>query len=94
MEWCKGLVLPKDPDSTLDFRWGFEDWLVGGDTIDSFTVHPDPGITEAASVDDGTGVTVWLSGGTNGTTYNVTVRVVTVGGRTVDRSVGFKVDDL
>lgn len=91
MDWRPGLLLTKDPDSVLDWLWNFADWLATGETISSHTVTPDAGITVDASTNDSTGVTVWLSGGTAGQTYNVTVRIMTSQNRTVDRSVEFRV---
>lgn len=38
-------------------------------------------------------VVAWISGGTAGTTYRVTCRIVTAGGRTDDRSIFIKVKE-
>jgi type II secretory pathway component PulJ len=40
-----------------------------------------------------TKATVWLRGGQEGTTYTVTNRIVTLGGRTDDRTVSVKVEE-
>jgi hypothetical protein len=79
------------------------DWrtlrLVQGDNIiDSvwFTDSDSPGLViESASpgVFDEDTTTVWLSGGIPGTTYIVTNRVTTSGGRIMDQSVKLKVKE-
>ncbi len=47
-------------------------------------------VTDASTL---TKATVWLRGGQKGTTYLVTNRIVTVGGRTDDRTISVKVED-
>lgn len=81
----------KDPDAVLDYVWDWTSWL-GDDTIATHAV------TVTAAVDDATPivkdsssatgplVTAWLSAGTAGTTYAVTCRITTAGGRTEDRT--------
>lgn len=96
----------KDPNEVLDYvfdwapasnhrRGADGDWLVGGDTISTRTVTAESGLTVASSAitDDSTSVTVWLSGGTAGTSYRVSCRVVTAGGRTGERSMLIRVVD-
>lgn len=79
----------KDPDAVLDWIFDFNDWLGEFETISSATFILDPGI----SIDpvNGSGhttktATVWLTGGTEGQVYRVTVRITTSEGRTDDRS--------
>lgn len=85
----------KDPDAVLDYEI---DWLGTADepgflfgtddTIDtSEWIVPD-GITKdsAGKNDANTATTIWLSGGTVGTTYSLINRITTVGGRTNDRT--------
>jgi hypothetical protein len=78
----------KDPDAELDFALDWSKWLLEGETIDSFPVTVEAGLTQpqAASQTGGV-VTVWLAGGNPGTTYAVTGRVVTSQGRTDERSI-------
>lgn len=91
INWFPGIQVPKDPDSVLDYKWKFDDWLPTGDTIASRSVTVPSGITKDSDSNDTTSVTVWLSGGTAGNTYGVTVRATTTQGRTVDRTVNFVV---
>lgn len=93
MDWRPGLLVTKDPESVLDYLWDFTEWLAASETISSHVVVCDAGITKDSSSNDDTGVTVWLSGGSPGSTYGVTVQAVTNQGRTVDRTVKFLVNE-
>ena len=78
----------KDPDSVLDYKVDWSSWL-GTDTISTSRWVVQSGITEDSDSNDTTSATSWLSGGTEGSTYTVTNRIDTAGGRTADRT--FKV---
>jgi hypothetical protein len=56
------------------------------DTIVTSTWVVPVGLTLSSSSHDTTSTTVWLSGGTAGTRYTLINRIVTAGGRTVERS--------
>jgi len=77
----------KDPDEKLDF--GF-DWktAMDGDTIASSAWVVPGGITQdtPSPSNDAYTTTIWLSGGTNGTDYDVVNRVTTAGGRVMEAS--------
>ncbi len=94
----------KDPQSELDFAvdWAAKPpngpWLDDGETITSFAVTADEGITvgtgtrapalttsESGRVNGA--VTVWLAGGTVGARYNIACRVTTNAGRTDERTI-------
>lgn len=80
-----------DPNATLDYQFSWAAWLATGETITGATVVADPaGLTVAPSgkptTFDGTSVTFWLTGGTDGATYRVTCSVTTSAGRTDDRT--------
>ena len=86
-------VFPKDPDSVLDFpfNWNKADdpWLQSGETISSYDITVESGLTlESASENAGV-VTVWLSGGTAGETYDVACLITTsnVPERTDERTI-------
>jgi hypothetical protein len=81
-------------------RGAQSDWLGSGDTLSAISVSADSGLTVGdgingaaapAITDAGTSVTVWLLGGTAGTTYDVRCRVTTVAGRTDDRTLRVQV---
>jgi len=75
----------KDPDAILDYQIDWSAWL-GTDTINTSTWIMPTGITKVSDNKTTTTATVWLSGGTSGTLYRVTNRILTVGNRTDDRS--------
>jgi hypothetical protein len=78
----------KDPDAILDYTVDWSAWLTdsGADTIQTSTWVVAAGITQASVSNTTTAATIWLSGGTASTTYRITNRIATVGGRTADRS--------
>ena len=85
----------KDPAAVLDFTFDWSDWLATGETISTFTVTPDTGITlgtgdKAPSQANGI-ITYWLTGGTDGTAYKVVCQIVTSAGRTDERYVWISV---
>ena len=87
----------KDPADVLDYGLDWSDQLAlksPADTISSATwVVPAGLIAGAQSVVGGVAAT-WLSGGTAGTDYTITCRIVTTGGRTLERSVKLHVKEL
>lgn len=97
---------PKDPDEVLDYDVDWTDALysaaelaqvLGGatvvpaDTISTSTFILPTGITANSTSNTTTDTKVWLSGGTNGVSYNILNRVVTAGGRSFDRTIKLKV---
>lgn len=86
----------KDPNDILDYTWDWTDWLnLVTDTIFSHTVLPAAPVTVQSSSQDGTNkkVTAVLAGGTAGQLHMITCRIVTVGGRTADRSIYLKMKE-
>lgn len=80
----------KDPNAVLDYTFDWSTWL-GSDTISTSAMTVDTGITEDSDSNDTDSATVWLSGGTAGTDYEVVNRIVTAAGRTADRTIVIKV---
>jgi hypothetical protein len=93
----------KDPDAGLDYKFdwaastngtGSSDWLDtdNSETISSHTVVADTGLTVDSSslTDTNTSVTAWLSGGVDGTDYDVTCHIVTSASREDDRTITIK----
>ena len=83
---------PKDPDAVLDyaFDWNNEaegKWLQDGETISSYVVTADAGITKDSDSETDGIVTIWLSGGTAGESYVVGCKIITSLGRTDERSI-------
>lgn len=91
-------VIDKAPTAVLDYPmdWAAPSpigpWLQTGETITSASCVLDPGITLLTNTPvltpngAATMVTPWLSGGTAGQTYTVTVHITTSQGRTDERS--------
>ena len=80
----------KDPDEIADYMI---DWTnrLDGDTIATASWVVPSGITEDSAVNDATTATIWLSGGTAGSTYILLSRVVTAGARTLEEAIALKV---
>lgn len=83
----------KDPKAVLDYAFDWTDWLADGETISSYVVEVETGLTE-----DSNGVllgvvTVWLSGGTAGETYKVACTITTSEGRIDERTIEIDVQN-
>lgn len=80
-------LFQKDPDAVIDFKQDWSEWVAAtGDTIVTSTWIVPTGITKTNESNTATTATVWLSGGTVGSSYQVTNRIVTAQGRTDDRT--------
>lgn len=77
----------KDPDDVLDFELDWSSWLGTSETINTSTWTVATGITKDSDTNTTTTATIWLSGGTHGTAYQLTNRIVTNQGRTKDQSI-------
>jgi hypothetical protein len=72
----------KRPGETIDYDITFVEWLAKrADTVSTFSVATDAGITKVAEEHASGVVKVYLSGGTAGRTYKVTATITTVLGR-------------
>ena len=86
----------KDVDAVLDFAFDWSDWLATGETIVTYPITVDTGITlgtggKAPSATTDGKVTFWLSGGTAGKVYNVACKIVTSADRTDERTIKIRV---
>jgi uncharacterized phiE125 gp8 family phage protein len=70
----------KRPDEVRDYSHDWSAWL-DGDTITA-SVWDEEGVTLDSDASDGTTVTAWVSGGTNGTTARLVNTIETAAGRT------------
>jgi hypothetical protein len=84
----------KDPSDVLDYTFDWTDFLATGETISSYTVTPDTGLTKDSDSQASGVITYWVSGGTADSLYNVVCKIVTSAGRTVERTATFKVKNL
>ena len=80
----------KDPDSTLDYRIDWKLWLDGDIITQSSWIVP-AGLALETSVFEDLFTTVWLSGGTLNTSYEVVNRISTQSGRIEDRTITIKI---
>ena len=79
-------IYRKDPDSVVDYTVDWTYWLSGSDSIAAATFTAQTGLTIQSHSFTDTTTTVWLSGGTAGTSYRVTSHVTTSEGRQDDQS--------
>jgi len=88
------MTFTKDPDAVLDYSVDWSLWLAGDEISSSEWILEDGvDLEQVTAPHTATKATVWLGGGEKGTTYLVTNRIVTVGGRTDDRTISVKVED-
>lgn len=84
-------VPSKDPDDLLDY------WITyaptDGDTIVSASWDVPDGLTSSDEEVTAERATVWITGGTAGTEYLFTGRIVTTMGRTIDQSFKLYVEE-
>ena len=82
---------PKDPDEVLDYTVNWRkpgnECLVAGETISTSTVVVAEGTVVVDSTDDdGSIVTIWLSGGTAGEVCRIRNHITTSAGRKYDKT--------
>jgi len=80
----------KDPQAVLDYAIDWSDWL-GSDTISTSAWTVPAGITKDSDSNTTTTTTIWLSGGTADTDYELINHIVTAGGREDDRTITIRV---
>lgn len=85
----------KQPVEVQDYDLDFTDYLdYHGDTAASHTAVADAGITLTDSDLLGKLVKVWVSGGTDGQSYKITVTLTTTGGRVKQGEIIVKVKEV
>ena len=85
----------KQPVEIQDYDIDYSQWLTTGDNVQSATVTVDPaGLTIGGVMINDPRVKVWLSGGTNGVTYKVTVTATTADGRVKQDEFKLKVKEV
>lgn len=84
----------KQPADVLDYDFDYSDWLADrADTISSISITADTGITVGTTAHVSGVVKVFLSGGTDGSSYKITSTVITTGGRTKQAEIVVKVKE-
>jgi len=76
----------KDPDATLDYTVDWSSWMAESDDIASSEWTVPAGITKESDTYDDDSATIWLSGGSAGSSYEITNRITTEDGRLEDRT--------
>lgn len=85
----------KQPVEVLDYDIDCSDWLVSDDVLASATAVTDvAGLTVDSVLVSSPRVKVWLSGGTNGAAYKVTVTITTDDGRVKQVEFRVRVKDV
>lgn len=86
----------KQPSENLDYDFDFADFMPAGDVIASSVVTADAGVTLGSKTDNpgASIVKQFISGGTDGTTYKVTCKITTTGGRVKEAEFKLKVKEL
>lgn len=86
--------IDKDPQAKLDYHIDWTDYLTPlADTLANVTFTVSGSGTLVSSSVQGKVATAWVGGGTVGETLILTCHIVTVGGRTDERSVFIKIKD-
>lgn len=89
------MKLDKDPDARLDYRFDFVDFLETGETItDQVVVASGCTVESFGTVDNGTAVVAWISGGTLGTVVHATCHITTSAGRQNDGTIILNITNL
>jgi hypothetical protein len=81
----------KDPGEDKDYEIDWSDRLPSDDTITDSQFDVPDGLTKGITLHADKLATVWLSGGTAGTTYTVVNRIQTAAGRREVQSVRLKI---
>ena len=84
----------KQPSEVLDYDLDYREWLTSGDNVQSATVAVTPtGLTVDSTFINDPRVKIWLSAGTAGSTYKVTVTMTTADGRVREDEFKLKVKE-
>lgn len=85
----------KQPVDVVDYDVDYSEWLTTGDNVQSTEVTVTPtGLTiESVFVNDPR-IKVWCSGGTDGTTYKLTLTTTTADGRVKQDEFRVKVKEI
>lgn len=84
-------TIVKTEPGKLDYPCDWSDWLPAGDSIASYEVTAQTGITLVSDERAGAVVVAWLSGGRHGFTYLVRFRITTAAGRIEERTIAVAV---
>ncbi len=86
----------KQPVDVVDYDIDYSEWLTNGDNLQSATLGVEPAtslVIDSVFVNDPR-IKIWVSGGTNGVTYKLTVTATTTDGRVKQDEFRIKVKDI
>lgn len=86
-------IFIKDPDAVLDYAFDWADWLADGESISTYTITAEIGITKDSDSRVGTAVVCWFSGGTAGEIYSVVCHITTSDNRQDDRTMFIQIEE-
>lgn len=85
-------TMRKRADDTLDYDVSFEKWLSPGDVLTDATATADsPDLTVLSTLLSGVVAKVWLTGGIEGASYQITVTATTAQGRVKEVSFNLRI---
>jgi len=82
-----------DPNSVLDYTIDWTDWLAASETISASSWTVPAGITQTTPAPSFTNTvtTIWITGGTLGTDYDLVNHITTNQGREQDQTITLRV---
>ena len=83
----------KDPSAVLDYVFDWTKWLATGETIESYVITVDAGLTLNSDSESNGAVVAWLSGGEVGKWYKVACKITTNMGRIDERTLHIRVEN-
>ena len=87
-------IFHKQPVEILDYDLDYSEWLTPGDSVESAVVVVEPtGLTVESVFTNESKVKVWVSAGTSGMAYKLTVTMTTADGRVKQDEFKVKVKD-
>ena len=85
----------KQPVEIIDYDIDYSEWLTAGDNVQAASVEVSPvRLTVESTFINDPRVKIWVSGGTTGTTYKLTVTATTADGRVKQDEFKVKVKDI
>jgi len=85
----------KQPVEVIDYDIDYSEWLTPGDNVESAAVTVEPaGLTIESTFINDPRVKIWVSGGSNGTQYKLTITTTTADGRVKQDEFKIRVKDV
>ena len=75
--WHPGIVLSKQEDEEIDYSVDFSSWIDSSETIGSYTVTADVGLSIGSTQKSGDVLTFRVIGGSEGLRYRIVPKITT-----------------